>query len=73
MAIKRNVKKIRLQLQFDNGTDGEKQLLIKRNYGYIPTNVPDENIYNVGATLADMGEKPLFAVGRTEEALLESL
>lgn len=66
----RNIKKIRLQLQFNNGMDGEKQLLLKRTYGNIPVNVTDDKLYSVGAVLADMSDKTLFAIARNEEAHL---
>lgn len=68
--VREEISRLRLKLNLDNGMDGDKQLIKAKTYGNIHTAASSDALYDVGAALADLQDKPLYSLQRLEEITL---
>lgn len=67
ISVKENV---RLKLELDGGTVGNKQITKTKTFSKVKPSSADEDIYLVGESLADLQTLPLSKVKRLEEIYL---
>lgn len=71
MTVKEQIKKVRLRVNLDDGLDSKGNQQIDRfSYNRVKSTATPEALYETGATLAGLCEKPLYTIQKDEEIVL---
>lgn len=73
MAVSSLKEKTLLKLEFDAGIANDKQQYSRVTYSKVRTDATDEAMYAVGAAIANLSEKQLLNVKRSDDTKITEI
>lgn len=68
--IERQVQRVSLRLEFDNGIEDGKQKLISKSFNRFKKEVEDENLHGFASDLSSLQDRDVINIKKVEEVYL---